>query len=211
MGAAGSNGVDVVPADPNDWPMYNHDPAGTRDNSAEHTLSPATVGGLQVKWTFPTVGAVAGTPAVVNDVVYAADSEGWVYAVGHDGNELWRHHVAVTSPASDILPFTFGLKVTTSLLVTDHTVVFGDLGGTVHGLDVSTAWATSSSRTAVTPSQWSAFRARTLRERETSWGDARPQDFRPAFFQPLRAWRDRRGRRSRPCGTCRSAAPGCWG
>jgi polyvinyl alcohol dehydrogenase (cytochrome) len=138
MAAGGSNRVDVVPADPNDWPMYNHDPAGTRDNSAEHTLSPATVGGLEVKWTFPTVGAVAGTPAVVNDVVYAADSEGWVYAVGHDGNELWRHHVEVTSPAADILPFTFGLKVTTSLLVTDHTVVFGDLGGTVHGLDVDT-------------------------------------------------------------------------
>jgi polyvinyl alcohol dehydrogenase (cytochrome) len=118
--------------------MYNHDPAGTRDNSAEHVLSPAAVGGLQVKWTFPTVGAVAGTPAVVNDVVYAADSEGWVYAVGRDGNELWRHHVEVTSPASDILPFTFGLKITTSLLVTNHTVVFGDLGGTVHGLDVDT-------------------------------------------------------------------------
>src|SRR6476660_3872671 len=41
------SGVDVVSADPNDWPMYNHDPEGTRNNFAEHRLGPETVGDLQ--------------------------------------------------------------------------------------------------------------------------------------------------------------------
>src|SRR5262249_42202749 len=83
------SGVDVVPADPNDWPMYNHDPAGSRSNSAEHVLSPATVGDLGVRWTFPTAGPVAGTPAVVNDRVYAADGAGVVYALDRDRHPLW--------------------------------------------------------------------------------------------------------------------------
>src|SRR5262245_4205899 len=62
-------GVGLAGFDPKDWPMYNHDPAGTRNNTAETILSPATVGGLGVKWTFPTDGPVAGTPAVVNNHV----------------------------------------------------------------------------------------------------------------------------------------------
>ncbi|MCI0740318.1 MAG: hypothetical protein L0Y72_14835, partial [Gemmataceae bacterium] len=53
-------GVDVVPADPNDWPMFNHDPSGSRYNQAEHILSPATIGDLEIKWSFPTAGPIAG-------------------------------------------------------------------------------------------------------------------------------------------------------
>jgi polyvinyl alcohol dehydrogenase (cytochrome) len=131
-------GVDVVPGDPKDWPMYNHDPQGSRYNSAETRLRPDNVGGLHVLWSDPTVGAVAGTPAVVNGVVYAADSEGWVYAVRSDGHELWRHQVAVAPTPDTVLPFQLGLKVSTSLLVTNRTIIFGDLSGTIHGLDVAT-------------------------------------------------------------------------
>src|SRR5262245_58948938 len=83
-------GVDIVPADPNDWPMFGHDPAGTRYNQAEHRLSPATVGDLEVKWTYPTEGHVVGTPAVVNDRVYATGDAGVVYALTRDGDLLWR-------------------------------------------------------------------------------------------------------------------------
>ena len=49
---------------PADWPMYNHDPEGTRSNGAETRLRPDNVGGLQVQWAFQTRGAVAGTPAI---------------------------------------------------------------------------------------------------------------------------------------------------
>src|SRR5262245_7874430 len=75
------SGVDVVPGDPKDWPMFSHDPAGTRYNHAETRLRPDNVDALQELWRFPTDGSIASTPTVVNDVVYAADSTGAVYAV----------------------------------------------------------------------------------------------------------------------------------
>jgi polyvinyl alcohol dehydrogenase (cytochrome) len=108
--------------------MYNHDAQGTRDNFAEHTLSPATVGDLGVKWTFPTHGPIAGTPAVVNDRIYAADATGVVYGLDRDGHELWETPLHVGPTFSNV-------KITASALVTDHTVIIGDLSGQIHGLD----------------------------------------------------------------------------
>src|SRR5262249_7683241 len=112
----------------NDWSMYNYDIAGTRNNTAEHILSPGNVGGLQVLWSFPTKGVVAGTPAVVHDVVYAGDSSGSFTALTRDGQLLGQ--TAVDGPGTD------------SALVVDHTVIFGTLGnaaqgeaGSVYGLD----------------------------------------------------------------------------
>jgi polyvinyl alcohol dehydrogenase (cytochrome) len=125
------SGGNAVPADPNDWPMYNHDPAGSRDNSAEHILSPETVGGLQVKWTFPTHGPIAGTPAVVDDHIYAADATGTVYALDRDGHELWETPLHVGPTFSNV-------KITASALVTRGTVIIGDLSGQIHGLDADT-------------------------------------------------------------------------
>jgi polyvinyl alcohol dehydrogenase (cytochrome) len=125
------SGVDVVPGDPKDWPMYNHDPEGSRYNSAETVLSPATVGNLGVRWTFPTAGPIAGTPAVVNDHVYVADATGAVYALDRDGHELWQTALTVGPTFSHV-------KVTASALVTNRTVIIGDLSGQIHGLDVDT-------------------------------------------------------------------------
>ena len=132
-------GVDVVPADPNDWPMYNHDPEGTRHNFAEDILSPATVGDLEVKWTYETAAPVAGSPAVVKDRIYAADATGAVHALDRDGNLLWQ-------TALDVGPTLTDMKVTASPLVTNRTVVIGDLSGRVHGLDVQSGavkWTTT--------------------------------------------------------------------
>jgi polyvinyl alcohol dehydrogenase (cytochrome) len=131
------SGVDVVPADPNDWPMFGHDPEGTRYNRAEHILGPDTVGDLEVQWTFETDGPVIGTPAVVNDRVYAADLTGTVYALTRDGELLWRETLNV--------PNAFTPKVAVSPLVTNRTVVIGDTAGQIHGLDVETGdvrWTT---------------------------------------------------------------------
>jgi polyvinyl alcohol dehydrogenase (cytochrome) len=122
------SGADVVSGDPKDWPMYNHDSSGTRWNSAETRLRPDNVSGLEVLWRFPTAGAVAGTPAVVNDRVYATDTLGNVYAVTRDGQEVWHTHIDV--------PTIWGFKMTTSPLVTNRTVIVGDMAGRIHGLDV---------------------------------------------------------------------------
>jgi polyvinyl alcohol dehydrogenase (cytochrome) len=129
--------VDVVSGDPKDWPMYNHDPEGTRANSAETRLRPDNVSGLHALWNFPTAGPIAGTPAVVNDHVYVADATGFVYSLDRDGHLLWRTQVAVGPTFSNV-------KITASALVTNRTVVIGDLSGRIHGLDVDTGaekWA----------------------------------------------------------------------
>lgn len=134
----GQPGVDVVSGDPRDWPMYGHDPQGTRWNSAENRLRPNTVGALEVLWTYPTDGAIATTPSVVNDIIYAADTNGVVYALNRDGTLRWRND-------SLDVPSIVSVRITGSLLVTNRTVIFGDVAGQIHGLDVATGerrWTT---------------------------------------------------------------------
>jgi uncharacterized protein (TIGR03118 family) len=120
----------VVPSGSN-WSQYNFDAAGTRNNTAEHMLSPSNVGNLQVQWEFPTQGVVSGTPAVVGNSVYAGDSMGNFYALSRDGKLLWQ--TKVNGPVTD------------SPLVMNNTVIFGTLGdettdtpGTIYGLDAKT-------------------------------------------------------------------------
>src|SRR5262249_52450010 len=115
----------------NDWSMYNFDAAGSRDNTAEHTLGPNNVGGLQVLWNFPARGVVAGTPAVVDGAIYAGDSTGVFYALTRHGKPLWQ--TQVDGPVTD------------SPLVMDDTVIFGTIGnaahavpGSIYGLDAQT-------------------------------------------------------------------------
>jgi uncharacterized protein (TIGR03118 family) len=111
--------------------MYNHDISGFRDNTAEHTLSTSNVSSLSVLWSFPTAGPVAGTPAVVNNVVYAGDRTGMFYAVKGDGTLLWQTQLVG--------------QVTASALVTQGTVIIGTNSipggngdGFIYGLDAAT-------------------------------------------------------------------------
>jgi polyvinyl alcohol dehydrogenase (cytochrome) len=129
----------VITGDPKDWPMFNHDPQGTRHNFAETLLDRRKVRKLTVVWRHNTRGAVAGTPAVVNDVAYAGDAKGWVYALKRDGTLLWETELPV------VLPINWGTKITASALVTNRTLVIPDWGGSIHGLDVATGavrWTT---------------------------------------------------------------------
>src|SRR4029077_5469178 len=81
----GSNSAQTITQDPNDWPMYNHDAVGTRCNPAEDKLTRDSVRGLKVKWVFPTVGDVYGTPSVVDGIVYVGDTSGTFYALTSSG------------------------------------------------------------------------------------------------------------------------------
>src|SRR5262245_39212298 len=113
---------EVAPADdPGDWPMYNHDPEGTRTNPAERRLRPDNVAGLRVNWPLATPGKISGTPAVVDDTIYSGDTTGTVYAVSRRGTLRWKTQV--------------GASVTDSILVTRGRLVFGDQGGFLYGLD----------------------------------------------------------------------------
>ena len=107
------------------WSMYGYDATGSRDNTAEQTLSPANVGQLGVAWRYPTSAPVYSTPAVVGGSVYAGDYIGNVYSVNESNGTLnWEVNV--------------GSSVTDSILVTDNTVIFGDQAGNVWGLNATT-------------------------------------------------------------------------
>jgi polyvinyl alcohol dehydrogenase (cytochrome) len=114
----------TISTDPNDWPMYNHDPLGTRFNSAERALSSKNVRELGIKWMYPTAGDVYATPAVVDNTVYAGDSKGVFYALTSGGRLLWTFNAAA--------------GITSSALVTNRMVFFGDQGGNIYGLDRNT-------------------------------------------------------------------------
>lgn len=105
----------------NDWPMYNRDRSGSRTNPVESTLGTGSVGGLHVKWQFQTPAPVAGTPAVVGNVVYAGDMSGKFYALSSDGVLRWS--TQVKGP------------ITASALVSGNMVVFGDISGNLYGLE----------------------------------------------------------------------------
>jgi polyvinyl alcohol dehydrogenase (cytochrome) len=107
-----------------DWPMYNHDPLGTRSNSAEHRLRPQNVAGLRVLWSVPTGGVVAGTPAVVGDTVFVGDTSGVFHALdARTGKIRWRTAIP-------------GARLTSSPTVLRGRVVIGDQGnGSIYGLD----------------------------------------------------------------------------
>jgi outer membrane protein assembly factor BamB len=128
----GSNPAQTVTQDPSDWPMYNHDAAGTRCNPKEDKLTRDSVRGLKVKWVFPTAGDVYGTPSVVDGIVYVGDTSGTFYALN-----------ALTSSRRIVWTANVGSPITDSALVTDKMVIFGDLAGYIHGLnraDGTEAW-----------------------------------------------------------------------
>jgi polyvinyl alcohol dehydrogenase (cytochrome) len=131
----------MIPQDPNDWPMYNRDVIGSRFNPAEATLTPKSVKHLKIEWVFPTAGDVYATPSVVNNIVYAGDTSGSFYAITSAGTLLWK-----TSGSGSI---KFG-PITASALVTNNAhevegidrpdrgggmVIFGDHAGVIYGLD----------------------------------------------------------------------------
>jgi len=135
--AIGSSHAALVHAEDNkgdngaDWPMYNHDVAGTRSNPSEHTLGTSNVAGLHVLWQVPTPAPVSATPVVFGDTIFAGDMAGIFYAVRSDGTVLWSRQL--------------GGAITASALATSKNVVVGDLSGNLYGLDRKTgavSWQT---------------------------------------------------------------------
>nr|MBA3915461.1 PQQ-binding-like beta-propeller repeat protein [Terriglobales bacterium] len=85
------------------WPMYHFDLNHSGYNKYENLLSPATVSGLQVKWSFHLDGDACSGPTVVDGVVYFASWDANLYAVNADtGVKLWSYYTGqlmCSSPA----------------------------------------------------------------------------------------------------------------
>jgi len=76
------------------WPVSNQNLDGTRNQSAEHTLTRANVHTLAAKWVFTTNNYVSATPTVYKDSVYFPDADGNLYAVNKDtGKLIWTNTI----------------------------------------------------------------------------------------------------------------------
>ena len=131
-----------------DWAMYNHDVAGWRFNSGETVLNAENAAGLVEKWRFPMegssdrIGAVHGTPTVVNGYVYFGTATfPAFYKLRPDGTVAWVHDLGTGRASVGSLPeggrnlINAANGVLTSALVTDRGVYFGDSAGVFYCLD----------------------------------------------------------------------------
>ncbi len=108
-----------------DWPMYNHDPSGSRNAAGEHSLGPANAANLTPVWSYTTAGAVTATPAVTGGRVFAGDLSGAFQSLRQrDGRLRWARQL--NGPVS------------ASALVTSKEVIIGDLAGYIYGMDPKT-------------------------------------------------------------------------
>ena len=75
-----------------DWAQFHFGPDHTGLNPYENVLSPSTVGGLGLKWSYQTAGPVRSSPAVVNGVVYVGSDDNNLYALNATtGALLWKY------------------------------------------------------------------------------------------------------------------------
>jgi polyvinyl alcohol dehydrogenase (cytochrome) len=105
-----------------DWPMYNYDVAGTRNNTGEKTLGPWNASRLHQLWNVPTPAPVTGTPVVVADDLYVGDWANNFYKVSASSG-----HIGWTTQAQ--------APISASGLVLGDQVFFGDQAGFIYGLN----------------------------------------------------------------------------
>ncbi|MDG4770717.1 PQQ-binding-like beta-propeller repeat protein [Solwaraspora sp. WMMD792] len=140
---AGPAGVALRPGTA-DWPSWQRDLEGSRFNGAEHTLTPATVGRLRLKWAFafPKVPVLTSgsQPAVVGGTMYFGGPDGYFYAVdARTGATRW------TFALNTVEPGVGQAVVRNGPLVAAGKVYFGDYRGYLYALALGTGelvWST---------------------------------------------------------------------
>jgi outer membrane protein assembly factor BamB len=112
----------VVPAGPQDWSTYLHDPQRT-SASSEQVLSPTNVRQLTKQWSFKTGGVVEGAPAVVKGVVYVGSWDGYEYALDAKTGALkWKTFLGVANTPACFPP---AAGVSSSAAVQDGILYLG--------------------------------------------------------------------------------------
>src|SRR5262249_46984709 len=140
--------------DAKDWPMYNRDVIGTRNNPVETAISKSNANLLEEKWRFPSkgsnqeIGVIHATPVVVDGFVYfGTATDPTFYKLAPDGKVRWSDRrkgktVVETKPLDEksrnarFQSSPDGILA--SALVTRDTVFFGDMGGWFYALDQAT-------------------------------------------------------------------------
>ena len=74
------------------WLQYRFAPNHDGVNPLETVLSPTTVGGLALKWTFTASAGFYGTPTVVNGIDYVGSDNFTFYALNAStGAKVWSY------------------------------------------------------------------------------------------------------------------------
>jgi len=82
-----------------EWRSYGHDLANSRTQDQEHSIGPVRAAKLAPAWLMSTSalggsGQFNDTPVVADGCVFAASSDGWVFAVNADtGALVWHTHL----------------------------------------------------------------------------------------------------------------------
>ena len=114
-------------AEGSEWASAGGNRQNTRFQSSEHTLSPANVGSLTVKWALTTASDVSATPAVDADTVYVPDWSGNLYAVEKaTGAVKWTASIPLASGA-------FLDKARATPALAGEKVIVGTQGGILFG------------------------------------------------------------------------------
>ena len=104
-----------------DWAQFHFEPSHTGLNPYENVLSPDTVGGLTLRWSYPASN-FSLSPTVANGVVYEASD--YLYALNaSSGALLWQY------------PTSGGVGSTPA--VANGVVYFGDAIGNLYALNAS--------------------------------------------------------------------------
>jgi outer membrane protein assembly factor BamB len=107
------------------WPQFRNGPLHRADNTTENVLSPATVPGIDLDWSYTTGGPVNSSPAVASGTVYIGSGDGNVYALNAATGALdWS--------------YTTGGPVDSSPAVASGTVYIGSGDGNVYALNAAT-------------------------------------------------------------------------
>ena len=111
-----------------DWSQYGFTSDGTRLNPYENVLSPRTVGGLSLLWSYATGGAVPSSPSVADGVVYVpSDNPG-----GHN-----EDYAVNASDGSLVWESTYGYATASSMAFANGVVYFGTTNGGLYALNAS--------------------------------------------------------------------------
>ena len=135
----------VAPADSGqDWTTWGYDVQRTGYNPNETTLSPTTVHGLHLLWSFPFPLKSDNAPVLATNVlvdgvptnlIYAGDRTGTFHAVNADtGTEVWSRQLGTNATCAGVLGVTDTAVIdrSTNLLY----VAGGD--GQLYALDLAT-------------------------------------------------------------------------
>lgn len=141
--------ADASPAANIDWPMYGFNLQRTGENPLESTISPSTVAGLHLLWSFdlgavtimqPVLAAAVMVNGSPQDLVYIGAEHGDLYAIdASSGMMVWQHNLgSQQTGCGDIPDGIFGTSGSPFLDRPNNRmfVVGGD--GNMYALDLST-------------------------------------------------------------------------